>query len=611
MIAVIEVFRQPGRSFLMPPVTVPLTSRSIVDLSHESLMRCWEGLVTWAEEDRVAAAFYVRLSQDATWYAQGTGGLWDTPELDLGLKWRKRTKPTEVWARRFGGSFDEAMAFLERSAAERKRLDAAQEQSRRRQLRQAWTAAAVLGTLFLVTGGLAYLAWSANRRAEAETRRAEENLRLATAAVDDTLASAQVDPERAGAELPQLGEFRRKLLATAKDYSLRFLQQNPNTEKLRAEMAYAHFRLGHISRSLDQTDDAAGQYQLAIDQFAALDREKPSPRYKQALANAYNWLGETYRPLPGRREAAAKAYESAFQLQAALVAADPGNAAYRQELARTHYNRGIVRDSSEPTDPEFRAAEKDYRDAIDLLEPLAAQNPSGMPAQELARAYNNLGVLIAPVTSRLDEAADLYDRAIQLDERLLAAEPGNQQQKLELAQFTNNSADVLRKLQRFDQARERNQRVLELLSEPPRPPPLLAIELADTHQLAGRILEEDNDRSTGIVPAYEESLRSFQAAARDPAAVSQEHFHVRFGDLLVSIAYRTGNQVDAARARRLLTNAVDWYVTLANSRASASPPNADTILDNLALVLKDFGEAEQRLILKHHPQLQNRSTSPK
>ena len=234
-----------------------------------------------------------------------------------------------------------------------------------------------------------------------------------------------------------------------------------------------------------------------------------------------------------------------------------------------------------------------------------------MPAQELARAYNNLGVLIAPVTSRLDEAADLYDRAIQLDERLLAAEPGNQQQKLELAQFTNNSADVLRKLQRFDQARERNQRVLETLSEPPRPPPLLAIELADTHQLAGRILEEDNDRSTGIVPAYEESLRSFQAAARDPAAVSQEHFHVRFGDLLVSIAYRTGNQVDAARARRLLTNAVDWYVTLANSRASASPPNADTILDNLALVLKDFGEAEQRLILKHHPQLQNRSTSPK
>ena len=149
---------------------------------------------------------------------------------------------------------------------------------------------------------------------------------------------------------------------------------------------------------------------------------------------------------------------------------------------------------SEATDPEFRAAEKDYRDAIELLEPLAAQNPSGMPAQELARAYNDLGVLIAPVTSRLDEAADLYDRAIQLDERLLAAEPGNQQQKLELAQFTNNSADVLRKLQRFDQARERNQRVLELLSEPPRPPPLLAIELADTHQLAGRILEEDNDQ---------------------------------------------------------------------------------------------------------------------
>jgi hypothetical protein len=123
-------------------------------------------------------------------------------------------------------------------------------------------------------------------------------------------------------------------------------------------------------------------------------------------------------------------------------------------------------------------------------------------------------------------------------------------------------------------------------------------------------LEEENSRSTGIVPAYEESLRSFQAAARDPAAVSQEHFHLRFGELLLSIADRTVNSGDA-RARRLLTTAVDWYVRLANSRASASPPNADTILDNLALVLKEFGEAEQRLILEHHPQLQNRLTRTK
>jgi len=63
VVAVVDLFRRPGRSFLMPPAAIPLTPRSIVDISHESLMRCWERLIAWAEEERAAAAFYVRLSQ--------------------------------------------------------------------------------------------------------------------------------------------------------------------------------------------------------------------------------------------------------------------------------------------------------------------------------------------------------------------------------------------------------------------------------------------------------------------------------------------------------------------------------------------------------------------
>src|ERR1700722_16484520 len=48
---IVEIFRRPGRSFLMPPATTLLESRSIVDLSLESLMRCWIRLIAWAEEE--------------------------------------------------------------------------------------------------------------------------------------------------------------------------------------------------------------------------------------------------------------------------------------------------------------------------------------------------------------------------------------------------------------------------------------------------------------------------------------------------------------------------------------------------------------------------------
>ena len=67
---VVEIFRRPGRSFLMPPATVPLGSATIVDVSHESLMRCWTRLIAWAQEERASAALYVRLSREASWWSE-------------------------------------------------------------------------------------------------------------------------------------------------------------------------------------------------------------------------------------------------------------------------------------------------------------------------------------------------------------------------------------------------------------------------------------------------------------------------------------------------------------------------------------------------------------
>jgi hypothetical protein len=46
--AVVERFRAPGRSFLMPPVGVPLTPETVLDISHESLIRQWPRLTGWA-----------------------------------------------------------------------------------------------------------------------------------------------------------------------------------------------------------------------------------------------------------------------------------------------------------------------------------------------------------------------------------------------------------------------------------------------------------------------------------------------------------------------------------------------------------------------------------
>src|SRR5690606_18822044 len=61
VIQVIDHFRQPGRSFLMPAANIPLTVDSMIELSHESLMRIWNRLSGWVEDEFESATMYKRL----------------------------------------------------------------------------------------------------------------------------------------------------------------------------------------------------------------------------------------------------------------------------------------------------------------------------------------------------------------------------------------------------------------------------------------------------------------------------------------------------------------------------------------------------------------------
>ena len=49
--SVIDAFRRAGRSFLMPPAAEPLTDSALIDIAHESLIRQWERLKNWIQEE--------------------------------------------------------------------------------------------------------------------------------------------------------------------------------------------------------------------------------------------------------------------------------------------------------------------------------------------------------------------------------------------------------------------------------------------------------------------------------------------------------------------------------------------------------------------------------
>ncbi|MEB3323967.1 MAG: hypothetical protein VKM17_01360, partial [Cyanobacteriota bacterium] len=114
---IIDVFRQ--RSFLMPPADESLTEEKVIDISHESLMRVWERLKGWVQDEAQAAQTYRRLAESAALHSMGEASTLRDPELTIFRNWQRAWRPNHAWAERYAPGFDRSMKFLANSIAER------------------------------------------------------------------------------------------------------------------------------------------------------------------------------------------------------------------------------------------------------------------------------------------------------------------------------------------------------------------------------------------------------------------------------------------------------------------------------------------------------------
>jgi len=219
---VVERFRALGRSFLMPPYGVALHPGATLDLSHESLMRNWRRLATWAEDEARSAHVYIGLARAAERHEAGRSALWRDPELQLALGWRDKDMPTPAWARRYDPGFERAMRFLEASAAERDAAVAEREQRRRRELQRARRLALVLGSSALVTLAFGSLAFTQKNRAETALRAVQAQKRIA-------------DEQRSRAEFQQQEAVRQARLAESQSRIARQEQANALRQRRVAE----------------------------------------------------------------------------------------------------------------------------------------------------------------------------------------------------------------------------------------------------------------------------------------------------------------------------------------------------------------------------------------
>jgi len=207
LIRVIDVFRDARFGFLMPPAGEPIEPGTVIDISHESLMRVWQRLQQWGDEEAQSARILRRIAKTAELHAAGQANLLRNPELQVAIDWRRMEKPNAAWAAQYHPNLAGAMALIDASqtAFELDKAVEAQRQanearlqaqvSRTQRMRKLTVAATI--ALGLATGVFAYLyqrAADAQKLASVERREArdsEARALLAKAEAEDALERAR------------------------------------------------------------------------------------------------------------------------------------------------------------------------------------------------------------------------------------------------------------------------------------------------------------------------------------------------------------------------------------------------------------------------------------
>jgi len=309
VIAVIEKFREPGRSLLTPAYGTPITSKSMIDISHESLMRIWVRLKNWVDDEAEAVQMYLRLAEAAAMYQVGKAGLWRPPDLQLALNWQVKHKPTLVWGQRYHPAFERTLIFLEYSKKEFETEQRIKELEAKRKLQRARTVAIVLAgflVVALVAVVYAFIQQTEAKRQEEIAKvnliEAEKQRAKAVVATKDAIAQKEeaqlqtkiaktqtelaIKNEKEATAAKLLADQNAKI-AREKEAEAKANESRANSEKDRADAAK--------EQALANEKEAQRQAYLAIGKSMAIkSKELNDPEQESLLAQQAFNFNNTY-----------------------------------------------------------------------------------------------------------------------------------------------------------------------------------------------------------------------------------------------------------------------------------------------------------------------------
>ncbi len=145
IIRIITIFSQKEIGFLEFDSN-DFRPETFVQLSHVSIMRAWDKLSKWVDDEAISGQMYKQLSNASAAYQIGRAGLLRSPDLQFAINWREKQKPTLVWAQRYSPAFERTMVYLRTSLTAFETEETFKSVQAKKAIRKVRSLSVVLGT---------------------------------------------------------------------------------------------------------------------------------------------------------------------------------------------------------------------------------------------------------------------------------------------------------------------------------------------------------------------------------------------------------------------------------------------------------------------------------
>src|SRR5262245_9169201 len=371
-------------------------------------------------------------------------------------------------------------AELDRVQAEGEAREAVARAAAQRQRRQMLLAATGIIALVLLAG-LSVSLWPMRRamQAEAVANTSAEQARLNAEEAERNAKQAQAERDAKGLALAAEQKAREQAFAalrtmTAEVVERKFAQGTALTEDdraflrgviaqfdafaaikagdadSRAARAEGRFRVGTLRLHLVERKEAEQGYDQAGVIYRQLAADFPAKlQFRQNLATSHNNRGILLTNT-GRLREAEQEYDQALSLRKQLAAEFPSHPGYRGDLAANYNNRGRLRYNT----GRLPEAEQDFDQAVSIYTQLAAEFPAQPDFHHnLARSHIGRGALMSYM-ARPQKAEHDYDQAVSLLKQLLADFPTRPEFRQSLATTHSNRGILLASTGRLQEAEQ-------------------------------------------------------------------------------------------------------------------------------------------------------------